>query len=79
MENEKPLSPEESLQLIQTMISKTKDAVADNSFYFLFWGWLVFGCCMGSFILKVYFHSPYESYVWFLMPVGGVISGIYSA
>jgi hypothetical protein len=36
------LSPEESLQVIRTMIEKAKTTVADNSFYFLLWGWLVF-------------------------------------
>ena len=76
---EKELSPQESLQLIQSMIDKTKDAVADDSFYFLLWGWLVFTCCITEFILKVYFHYPNHYFVWWLMPVGGVISGIYGS
>jgi hypothetical protein len=43
MENNKEnFSPEESLKVIQTMISQTKNSVADKSFYFLLWGWLVF-------------------------------------
>lgn len=79
MENETELSPEESLQVIQTMINKTKDAVADDSFYFLLWGWLVFGCCIAEYILKVYIEYPNHSVVWFLMPVGGLISWIYGA
>lgn len=79
MENESEFSPEESLQVIQTMINKTKDAVADDSFYFLFWGWLVFGCCISDYILKIYFICPNHSVVWFLMPVGAVISWLYSA
>jgi len=40
--SEENFSPEESLQFIQTMIDKAKDSVADKSFYFLLWGWLVF-------------------------------------
>ncbi len=79
MENETELSPEESLQVIQTMINKTKDAVADDSFYFLLWGWLVFGCCIGQYVLKLYCNYPHHSAVWFLMPVGGVISWLYGA
>jgi hypothetical protein len=71
-------SPEESLQLIRQMISKTRHSVAMDSFYFLFWGWLVFLCCVGQYVLKVYWDFPQHYYVWFLMPVGGVISGIYS-
>ena len=76
---QKEFSPQQSLQLIQSMINKTKDSVADDSFYFLLWGWLVFICCIGSFILKVYFHSAYFSIVWVLMPIGGLISGIYGS
>jgi hypothetical protein len=77
--NEKELSPQESLDLIKTMINKTKGAVADDSFHFLLWGWLVFGCCLTSYILKTYFHYPNHFFVWWLMPVGGVISAVYGA
>ncbi len=79
MENETELSPEESLKVIQSMINKTKDAVADDSFYFLLWGWLVFGCCISQYVLKIYFEYPNHSIVWFLMPVGGLISWLYGA
>jgi hypothetical protein len=78
--NEKEFSPQESLQLIQTMINKTKDSVADDSFYFLLWGWMTFVCCITQFTLKVYFDYPNHYFVWWLMmPVGGVTSGIYGA
>jgi hypothetical protein len=79
MQNEKELSPLESLQIIQSMINKTKDTVAADSFYFLLWGWLTFICCIAAYILKVYLQFPYHYYVWFLMPVGGIISGIYGS
>lgn len=77
MQNEKDLSPQESLRIIQSMINKTKDTVAADSFYFLLWGWLTFICCIAAYILKVYLQFPYHYYVWLLMPVGGIISGIY--
>ena len=38
---EKELSPEESIDLINTMIGKARKRYTDNSFYFLLWGWLV--------------------------------------
>jgi hypothetical protein len=80
MENEeKELSPNESLALIQNMINKTKGAVADDSFHFLLWGWLVFGCCISAYVLKVIFLYPNHFMVWWLMPVGGIISGMYGA
>jgi hypothetical protein len=56
--DEKELSPQESLDLIKSMINKTKGAVADDSFHFLMWGWLVFSCCLASYILKVLFIIP---------------------
>lgn len=71
-------TPQESLQLIQSMIHKTKDSVADGSFYFLLWGWLVLFACIGQFVLKVWMANPNHYLVWWLMPLGGVISAIYS-
>jgi hypothetical protein len=35
-------SPQQSIDLIQNMISKTKNTVADSSVFFLWWGWVVF-------------------------------------
>jgi len=77
-QSEKDFSPEESLQLIQSMITKTKDAVAVDSFYLLFWGWLVFACCVVEYVLMVYFKYPYHSFVWWAMPLGGIVSATYS-
>lgn len=69
---------EESLQLIQSMISKTKNAVAVDSFYLLFWGWLVFLCCLLEYVLMVWLKYPNHSLVWWSMPVAGIVSGVYS-
>jgi hypothetical protein len=77
-ESEKDFSPEESLQLIKSMISKTKDAVAVDSFYFLFWGWLVFACCVVEYVLMVCFKYPNHNFVWWSMPLGGIVSATYS-
>ncbi len=78
MQPDKEFSPQESLALIQTMISKTKDSFADNTFYFLFWGWLVFGCCVVSYSLKVLLDYPNHYFIWWLMPAGGVITWVYA-
>jgi hypothetical protein len=42
---EEKFSPEQSLQLIQSMISKTKQDLSENGIYFLVWGWLTFIAC----------------------------------
>ena len=77
--NEKELTPQESLALIRSMIDKSKDSVANDSFYFLLWGWLVFVCCISSFLLLTYFQYPKHYLVWLLMPVGGIISAVYGS
>ena len=74
---QQPLSPESSLQIIQNMIDKAKNSVADDSFYFLLWGWLVFIASIGQFVLKVLVKSPYHYVVWSLMVVGVIASAIY--
>ncbi len=77
MENNKSFSPEESLQLIQSMINTTKNKFSDNSFYFLFWGWLVFICCIVQFILLKTYNYSYHYIVWLTMPIAGIISVLY--
>ena len=79
MENTKDFTPEESLHLIQTMITKTKTSVAADSFYLLFWGWLVFASCFIEYILKVIVKYPDHYIIWWLMPIGGIVSAIYGA
>jgi hypothetical protein len=63
-------SPEKSLELIQSMISKTRQSVADNSIYFLVWGWLTFFACTGQFILKHIFGNEYHYMTWALVIIG---------
>jgi hypothetical protein len=67
---EEKFSPEQSLQLIQSMISKTKQDMSDNSIYFLVWGWITFIACTGQFVLKhvVGYEKHYQ--VWLLIVVG---------
>ena len=73
MEEEK-FSPEDSFRLIQSMIDKAKNTVADDSFYFLLWGWLVFTASLAQYVLKVVMHSPYHYLAWCLMFVGVIAS-----
>ena len=75
MQQEK-FSPEQSLHLIQSMISKTKQVMSDNSIYFLVWGWLTFFACTGQFVLKNTFHYEKHYLVW-LVVVIGIIFSIY--
>ncbi len=59
-------SPEESLELIRSMISKTRSNISYHRFYFLLWGWCCLAACVGQFVLKVYFNSNWHPIVWLI-------------
>lgn len=56
------------------MIDKTKNSVADKSFYFLLWGWLVFTAALLQFILKVIVRTDAHPVAWNIMFIGIIIS-----
>ena len=72
--SEENFSPEQSLQLIQSMIAKARQDVTDNSKYFLLWGWLTVIAILGQFVLKVLVKYPHHYYVWFLLLIGIAMS-----
>lgn len=42
-------SPKDSLQLIDSMISRAKNRVTENGFLYLLWGWVIFICAIFHF------------------------------
>jgi hypothetical protein len=68
--NQENFSPQESLRLIQSMITKTKKTFADNSIYFLVWGWITFLACAGQFVLKHIFEYEKHYIVWTMIFIG---------
>lgn len=72
--NKEAFSPEESLKVIQTMINQAKNSVADRSFYFLLWGWLVFIGALLQFTLKVIVRTPNHPVAWNIMFIGIIVS-----
>lgn len=70
-------SPQQSLQLIQSMIEKTKANISESSFDFLLWGWLAFTAILGEYVLKVFFNYAHHEIVWLIMFVGVIVSIIY--
>lgn len=71
---EEKFSPEESLQLIQSMISKTKQDISHDSIYFLVWGWITFIGCTGQFILKRIVKTDQHYQVWWIIIAGVLFS-----
>jgi len=74
---EKQLTQEESLRIIHEMISAAKNDVKADAFIFLLWGWLVFVASIAQFVL-VNMQIEWNSAPWLLMPLGGVVTVIYS-
>jgi hypothetical protein len=78
METKNSMSSEEGLLIIKRMITTAKEELEDNSFYFLIWGWLVFVSCVIHFI-QIKMNSDMQGIGWLiLMPLGGIITMIYS-
>jgi hypothetical protein len=77
MNNEAP-SPVQSLQIIQSMIEKTKSNLRHNSFFLLLWGWLVFITAITEFVLLYWVHYDKHYMVWNSMWLGAVASVVYS-
>ncbi|MCW3103190.1 MAG: hypothetical protein JWO09_1630 [Bacteroidetes bacterium] len=74
---EKQLTQEESLRIIHEMISAAKNDVKADAFIFLLWGWLVFIASIAQFVLAN-MEVKWNSAPWLLMPLGGVVTVIYS-
>jgi hypothetical protein len=76
---EKEISPDESLKLIQSMIGKARQNYTDNSIFFLLWGWIVFVASLSHYYLAVHttFEDPYIA--WSLTLVGAVASAVIGA
>jgi len=74
MESNQNFSAEQSLQVIQSMIEKAKHDVANNSFYLLLWGWLIFIAALLNFGLMKFtsFEQPYLA--WNLVWIGAIAS-----
>ncbi len=65
MENsDNDFSPQESLQLIESMINRAKDKFAEDGYMYLVWGWLVLCCSLLQFILIHVFQYPQHYIVW---------------
>ena len=71
---EENFSPQQSLALIQSMITKTKNNLSDNRFYFLLWGWLSFIAIIGQFFLKVILHYDKHYLVWLVTIPAAIIT-----
>lgn len=77
MENN--FSPQQSLELIQSMINKTKSNLHENRFYFLLWGWTTFAAIICQFILKVVLAYERHYLVWLVCIPAAIVTVIHSS
>jgi uncharacterized membrane protein len=64
MSNEKELSPQASLQLIEGMLNQAKNRFSDNSFLYLLWGWVIFFSAIGHFLLLQVNWMEHPEMIW---------------
>lgn len=65
------------LKFIEDSILKTRQNLKENSFFFLFWGWLMLGTCLIHYILIYVFQYEHHWIPWpILTTLGGVISAV---
>ena len=71
--SEKEFTPQDSLQIIRSMIESTRHSLYDSSPYFLLWGWAVMIACLTQFFMLL-FNYPNHSIAWLIViPVTGVV------
>ncbi len=70
---EKKLSGEESLLLIQQMIQVAKDEHREKGDGWLIWGWLLFGASVGSVAMSYARLGRYIGYLWLGMLAAGLL------
>lgn len=75
MENEN-FSPQQSIELIRSMISKTRNDIGADGNHFLLWGWITFVAFVGQFTLKHIFQYEKHYLVWLLI-IPGIITAFW--
>lgn len=71
--------PEQSFQIINSMIKTAQNKLAEDGFLIIFWGWLVFACALINYLA---FKMGYmqAGFIWVIfMPLGGIFSAIYGS
>jgi len=75
--NDNDFSPQESLQLITSMIETTKSSISDSSHFFLLWGWATMIGCLVQYYLLAIVHYEHHYYAWFVTPIAVILHVIF--
>jgi hypothetical protein len=74
---DKDFSPQESLQLIRSMIETTRNSMSDSSHYYLLWGWATMIGCLIQYFLLVVVKYEHHYFAWFITPVALLVHFIF--
>ena len=72
-------NPHQSLDIIQSMIAKTKSNLGENRFYFLLWGWICFSAFLLQFLLKAVVGYQHHYVVWLATIPAMIITIVHSS
>ena len=75
--NEKDFSPQESLQLIRSMIETTRHSISDSSHYYLLWGWATMIGCLLQYFLLVVVKYPHHYIAWLVTSIALIFHFIF--
>lgn len=64
MNTEEQFNPQQSLQVIESMINKAKDKFNENGYLYLLWGWVIFFCSLFHFICLKFKLLAQPELVW---------------
>ena len=70
---EKRLTEQESINIITTMISRTKDRYIGDGNIMLLWGWLTIAVTCLVWVMVAFTHNAAWNWLWFMIPVVGWI------
>ncbi|MCO5273281.1 MAG: hypothetical protein M9954_16590, partial [Cyclobacteriaceae bacterium] len=80
MTNEnKDISVQQSLDLIQAMIKQAQGNMLNNSFYFILWGWAIVLANIGMYALYKFTDYEYPYIVWLIAIPAWAITMVYGA
>ncbi len=74
---EKELTPQQSLDVITSMIQQAKGNMQKNSFYFLLWGWTIVIANLGVYLLIKFTDVTNPYHMFLITLVSAIISAIY--
>lgn len=75
---ERAITPTESLQIIERMLTETRNRFYNNGFAFLFWGVLIIVICMVSFTAHLLGNDGRDGYIWAIgIGLGLLVTAVY--